>query len=119
MKNKPENKTIGVKTGKDILNLFKSKDKKGNGLHGNMPADEVETGLFSIWAGLLGHENFGVNDDFFQAGGNSLKGVQVISRISRTFRVNIQLTDIFLHPTIVGLAALIRQQQKVFLGLRV
>jgi amino acid adenylation domain-containing protein/non-ribosomal peptide synthase protein (TIGR01720 family)/FkbM family methyltransferase len=112
MKNKPVNKTLGVKTGKDILNLFKSKVKNNNALNGNAPGNETETGLFAIWAGLLGHENFGIHDDFFQVGGNSLKGIQVISRISKQFQVNIQLTDIFLNPTIAGLSILINEQQK-------
>ncbi|MBC7828705.1 MAG: AMP-binding protein, partial [Chitinophagaceae bacterium] len=112
MKNKPVNKTLGAKTGKDILNLFKSKEGKANGLNGNAPTDETEKGLFAIWAGLLGHENFGTNDDFFQVGGNSLKGVQVVSRISKLFLVNIQLTDIFLHPTVSALAVFIKEQQK-------
>ena len=50
MEKKPGDKTIGVRTGKDILNLFKSKEKKGDGLAIVKPRDEVETSLYAIWS---------------------------------------------------------------------
>src|SRR5215204_1270583 len=112
MENKPGNKTLGVRTGKDILNLFKSQEKKDSGFAIIKPRDEIETNLFSIWSELLGHENFGIHEDFFQVGGNSLKGIQVASRIAKNLRVNIQLTDIFLNPTIAELAVFVKEKQK-------
>ncbi|MHA4842635.1 amino acid adenylation domain-containing protein [Flavitalea antarctica] len=112
MKHNPLNKGQGAKTGKDILNLFKSKEKKSFDLNGNAPKDEIEKQLFSIWSSLLGHENFGVNDDFFQIGGNSIKAVQLVSRVAKQFSINIQLTDVFLRSTIAQLGLLINEGQK-------
>ena len=37
--------------------------------------------LAGVWAGLLGVERVGARDDFFQLGGHSLLGLQVLSRI--------------------------------------
>ena len=105
-------KTSGVRTGKDVLNLFKSKEKKDSDLAFVKPRDEIETSLFTIWSGLLGHENFGVHEDFFQVGGNSLKGIQVISRIATTFDTSLQPTDIFRNTTIADLALLVKERQK-------
>ena len=112
MEKKPGDKTIGVRTGKDILNLFKSKEKKGDGLAIVKPRDEVETSLYAVWSELLGHENFGIHEDFFQIGGNSLKGIQMVSRIAKIFQITLQPTDIFLNTTIDDLAAFVRNKQK-------
>jgi amino acid adenylation domain-containing protein/non-ribosomal peptide synthase protein (TIGR01720 family) len=112
MENKPANKTLGVRTGKDILNLFKSQEKKDSGISITKPRNEIEITLFDIWSELLGHRNFGIHEDFFQVGGNSLKGIQVVSRIAKNLRVNIQPTDIFLNPTIAELAVFINEKQK-------
>jgi hypothetical protein len=70
MKNNPANKLPGVKTGKDILNLFRSKEKKAGDKNGHAPAGDIEIGLFAIWTSVLGHDNFGTADDFFQVGGS-------------------------------------------------
>ena len=113
MKKKTQNPGEGIRTGKDLLNLFKAKGPKtDNGLGVNILENEAERRLHVIWSELLGHENLGRHDDFFQAGGNSLNAVQVISRVIKNFQVNLQLTDIFLHPTIAALATVIMQLQK-------
>ncbi len=113
MKRKPFNKTLLGKTGKDLLNL-------SNIQHGNipgdqgiqLPVDETEQHLFDIWKGLLGQKSFGVTNDFFKSGGNSLKAIQLISRISNVLLVELELADVFLNPTIQQLAALIQQSKK-------
>ncbi|MEJ7675699.1 MAG: condensation domain-containing protein [Chitinophagaceae bacterium] len=53
---------------------------------------------------------------FFKVGGNSLKAVQLVSRISRDFSVHVQLTEIFLQPTIEKLAIHILSQEKSLLS---
>jgi Phosphopantetheine attachment site len=37
--------------------------------------------IFEIWEKLLGIEKIGVRDDFFTPGGDSVLGIQVISRL--------------------------------------
>ena len=105
MRNNQLNKTTTFKTGKDILNLLSAKEKRYSNSIIKPPSTETEFALFDIWKTVLGNDDFGVNDDFFKIGGNSLKAVQLISRISRRLSVNINLTDIFLRPTISQLAA--------------
>jgi amino acid adenylation domain-containing protein len=116
MKNRQLNKTLAFKTGKDILNLLESKENHSSNSTFSPPSTEAESALFGIWKTVLGHDGFGVTDDFFKIGGNSLKAVQLISRISRRFNVNINLTDIFLQPTIIQLAAHILNPQKDLLS---
>jgi hypothetical protein len=107
MKNKSFNKTLTGKTGKDLLNIMGVKVKHASFDVHVGPTGETETTLYAFWKSLLGHDDFGVKDDFFLAGGNSLKAIQLLSRISAFFLVEVSLTEIFLQPTIAQIAELI------------
>jgi non-ribosomal peptide synthetase component E (peptide arylation enzyme) len=74
------------------------------------PRDEVEERLVKIWAEILKvKENMvGIDFNFFQLGGNSLKATIMAARIHREFDVMISLGEIFRNPTIEGTASLIR-----------
>lgn len=63
-----------------------------------------------IWKSLLGIEKIGRNQSFFNIGGNSLKAIQVISRIFKEYNVMILVRDIFDAPTIAKLALLIQNK---------
>lgn len=60
-----------------------------------------------VLAPLLHYDGLGVHDDFFLVGGNSLKAVQLMSAINRTFGVDIALGDFFASPTAAHLAVII------------
>ncbi len=113
MKHNQLNKTGAARTGKDILDLI-SADQKARSANGNGIFGETAE-LRAIWESLVGHSNFSEADDFFHVGGNSLKAVQLVSRISNNFSVNVQLTDIFLHTTIEAQWKLIQgNKEKAF-----
>ncbi|MDP9121888.1 MAG: amino acid adenylation domain-containing protein, partial [Acidobacteriota bacterium] len=67
------------------------------------PETAAERALAAIWSQVLGREAIGVHDNFFAVGGDSIKGIQVLSRASQ---VGLRLTprQIFRHPTISELA---------------
>ncbi|MEO6220979.1 MAG: amino acid adenylation domain-containing protein, partial [Ginsengibacter sp.] len=111
MKSNHFNKTFIAKTGKGIIDLINSRQSELSDIEVLQPTDEIEI-LFLIWKSLLGHSNFDENDDFFQVGGNSLKAVQLVSRISKQFSVNVQLTDIFLQPSMARQAILIQEKKQ-------
>jgi acyl-coenzyme A synthetase/AMP-(fatty) acid ligase/acyl carrier protein len=71
------------------------------------PRTEVERALAEIWAGVLGTERVGAEDDFFELGGHSLLATQVSSRLLEAFQVELPLRALFEHPTLAGLAAAI------------
>ncbi|GAK55073.1 NcpA protein [Candidatus Vecturithrix granuli] len=71
------------------------------------PRTPVEDLLIGIWSDLLELEHIGIHDDFFQSGGHSLLGTQLISRISQTFGIHLPLRVLFDRPTVAGLAELI------------
>jgi acyl carrier protein len=64
----------------------------------------AEAKLASIWCELLGLPEVGTMDDFFDAGGHSLLGMQLLARISEQFDVDIPVRSLFDNPTIDWLA---------------
>ncbi len=97
-----ESKKPAVRTGKDIFNLVRSKQNEGQVNVIPEPAGEVQIALMTIWKGILPGAGFTTSDDFFKVGGNSIKAVQLASQASRHFNISVELTDIFLNPTITG-----------------
>jgi acyl carrier protein len=72
------------------------------------PLEEI---LRSIWEAVLKREPIGVEDHFFELGGNSLLATQVMSRMHDALQVELPLRAIFENPTIAGLAASIARMQ--------
>ncbi|UCH95246.1 MAG: amino acid adenylation domain-containing protein, partial [Candidatus Aminicenantes bacterium] len=70
------------------------------------PRDEVEKKLAEIWAELLGHslQGIGIDDNFFERGGHSLKAIILVSKINQIFNVRIPLTEVFKRPSIKELS---------------
>ncbi|MET7339607.1 condensation domain-containing protein, partial [Nonomuraea sp. NPDC005650] len=71
------------------------------------PVTATEQVLAGIWADLLGVDQVGVGDNFFDLGGHSLLATQAITRIRNTFGTDLALAALFDQPTVKGLAALI------------
>ena len=65
----------------------------------------VEELLAQIWSDVLKVDKVGVNDNFFDLGGHSLLATQIISRVTNSFQIDIQLRRLFETPTIAGLAS--------------
>ena len=80
------------------------------------PQTQIEQELVSIWQELLGIGQVGVTDDFWQLGGHSLLGTQLISRVRKTFQVSLPLQSLFEEPTVAGLANYIETSKRVAQG---
>lgn len=77
------------------------------------PRTETEKALAEIWSELLRVENIGIDDDFFNLGGDSLMAIRAESRIREAFGVNIGIQALFDNPTIAGLASLLNVDKKL------
>ncbi|MFE3648649.1 amino acid adenylation domain-containing protein [Streptomyces sp. NPDC059152] len=68
------------------------------------PRTPTEEALAAMWAELLGLPRVGVEDDFFDLGGDSVTSLRLMARISGAFGVEISPRDFFDAPTIAVLA---------------
>jgi len=69
----------------------------------------IEQTLTEIWSEVLNLNSVGIHDKFLDLGGNSLLGIRIISRVIRTFQVNLSLKSLFATPTIAKMAVLITE----------
>jgi tyrocidine synthetase-3 len=68
------------------------------------PENEVEAQLLQICQGLLQIETMGVEDDFFELGGDSLLLVELQTKIRRAFQEEIAVKTILMKPSVKELA---------------
>ena len=68
------------------------------------PRTAVEQALASIWAELLGAEEVGVGDSFFDLGGHSLLATQLVSRVRNALGVELPLRSVFEQPVLRDMA---------------
>lgn len=69
------------------------------------PSSVPEQKLKDIFERFFGIEGIGVEDDFFELGGDSLKGMVLLKRIKNEFNVELSLKDFFGMQTIRQIAA--------------
>ena len=68
------------------------------------PRTETENVIADTWKEVLNLKEVGVHDNFFELGGHSLLATQVLSRLNRTFQVDLKLHHLFDESTIAELA---------------
>jgi len=69
------------------------------------PKTEAQQTVAGIWKKVLGSHEIGLDDNFFEAGGNSLLIAEVECQLRPRFGANFTTTDLFEHPTVRTLAA--------------
>ncbi|MCP5051695.1 MAG: non-ribosomal peptide synthetase, partial [bacterium] len=67
------------------------------------PKNIVEETLVEVWESVLGRDHIGTNENFFQVGGDSIKSVQIMSRMSSA-GYKLEMKDLFRYPVISELA---------------
>ena len=76
------------------------------------PADLIERQLLDIWCKVLGRNDIGINDHFFNIGGHSLRAIHLASEVHKTMSLKLEIKDIFLTPVLSAQAAILRAAQK-------
>lgn len=71
------------------------------------PKTKLEKQVVESWQNLLGIQTIGVNDDFFDLGGNSLLGTQLIAQVREQFNIELPFQSLFADPTISGITKII------------
>ena len=68
------------------------------------PRNETEAKLAMIWQESLGFERVGINDNFFDLGGDSLKAILIVEK-AKELDIKIPVTDLFALKTIARIVA--------------
>ena len=76
------------------------------------PRNEIEQKLSDIWQAVLGIPEVGIREDFFTLGGDSIKAIQIKSRLNNA-GYKIEMKDIFQYPTIAQLAPYATETREV------
>ena len=74
------------------------------------PRNGVEAMLSELWGDVLGVEHVGIHDDFFNLGGDSIKGVILINRLQERLGEIVHVVNIFNAPTIASFARYMEEQ---------
>ena len=68
------------------------------------PRDATEAALAAIWRDILGVDELGVTDDFFELGGDSLAVARALARIRGELGVELTIGTLFRATTVALLA---------------
>ncbi|WCM63688.1 amino acid adenylation domain-containing protein [Paenibacillus polymyxa] len=66
------------------------------------PRNNVEETVAGVWQSVLGGSSIGIHDNFFELGGDSIKSLQVISRLLKV-GYKLEMKDLFQYQTIAAL----------------
>ena len=69
-----------------------------------LPRNTLEKTIAGIWREVLGSEAMGIDENFFEAGGDSVAIIQVHERLRNALNRDIPVTTLFRFPTIGSLA---------------
>ena len=73
------------------------------------PSTATEVILHRLFRTILNREDIGIDDNFFELGGHSLLATRLITKAAKEEGVDVQLVDVFTHPTIRQLASRVKQ----------
>ncbi len=74
------------------------------------PRNDIERTLTGFWQDLLGIEQIGVEDNFFDLGGHSLIAVRLFAQVKKTYGIDFPISVLFEAPTIAACAAMLAEQ---------
>ena len=76
----------------------------GHDSGGELPRDDLEARIAQAWRAGLGLGELGIDDNFFDLGGDSFAAIRVVQAIDRRLPV----VELFKNPTVRGLAGVVR-----------
>src|SRR5262249_1833146 len=80
--------------------------RRGTGRQKAPARNQQEEVLTGIWASVLGLDDVGIHDNFFDLGGDSISGIQTAAR-ARQAGFHLTPKDILTYPTVAELASVV------------
>lgn len=96
---------------KALRGLDSSMAAPGAGSKYTSPQNSVQELMVELWKDVLNLEKVGIDDSFFEIGGNSLKLLRLNNRLKEAFNREIPIMEMFEHPTIRSLSAYVGKDQ--------
>lgn len=75
------------------------------------PTTPTERTLAEIWCGVLGLSQVGIEDNFFDLGGTSILGLQLVARVQKQFGYPLRVVKLYQYPTVRVLAQYLEQAE--------
>ncbi len=82
------------------------------GGHGGAPQTALESDLAGLWSEILGVSAVGMQDNFFDLGGDSIAAVRLTTRVQQLLDDGVMLAAIFEAPTIAALARYLGERHR-------
>jgi acyl carrier protein len=76
------------------------------------PGNQVERTIAEAWQAVLGVKSVGVHDNFFDLGGNSLLGIQLMSMLRKAFLLELPMSSLFEAPTVAEQAVVVSEMNR-------
>nr|WP_314464361.1 non-ribosomal peptide synthase/polyketide synthase [uncultured Clostridium sp.] len=73
--------------------------------------NDVEEKLAKVWEEVMGLNEIGIHHNFFSIGGDSIKALQIISRLS-AYGLSLEMKDLFTYPEIALLSKHVKEKQE-------
>lgn len=73
----------------------------------------TQAAICQIWQSTLGYSSIGLDDDYFELGGDSMLAIRIVEMLQAHFQRNIPMTALLQYPSIRLLAATIDDEQPI------
>lgn len=104
-------RALSYKTSKDLASTNPGNDQKNQESWENENDNSLRSQLLQIWKDLLNGKEVDTEKDFFNNGGTSIKLIQLLSKISTHFGIELSLEELFELNTIDQQLALISKKE--------
>jgi len=76
------------------------------------PKDGIERDVADVWEDVLKRSSIGVNENFFDVGGNSLKIIELKSKLCKKLNIEITVVELFENATISSFTSSLNKKRK-------
>ncbi|MWV42002.1 amino acid adenylation domain-containing protein, partial [Paenibacillus sp. HJL G12] len=78
----------------------------------HLPENKLQQTIADVWQAVLKKDRIGIEDNFFEIGGDSLRLMQVHSRLQQELDCEIAIADLFKYPTVKSLTMLLQDAEE-------
>lgn len=79
----------------------------------DMPQTSIELFCAGLWKELLGLDEVGLQDNFFEYGGNSLTAVHIMTKLKEIYHLKVHVMELYERPTLGDFSSYISKILKI------